>query len=136
MVINPVTPEQTSRSLSFLRALATNEYILGDPSFPTDRLLEALLLTVVDQATRLASLETTVEGALNAAYVNYDPIVAQLSEVRREIVRMRADRVAEMADRDRLWCETLLRTLDIRDAQTVLAKFNKLRKPEGKKSSW
>ena len=40
---------------------------------------------MVDFHERLHVLEVRVDGALNAAYVNYDPIVNQLSEVRAQI---------------------------------------------------
>ncbi len=123
--------EQAHRSEMFLRTLVANGYVLGDPSFHTEGLLEALLLTVVDQANRLAVLETALEAALETAYRNYDPIVGQLSEVRREIARMRTERQTALADRDRLWCETL-RTVDWgandgpRYVQATLAKFAEL----------
>ncbi len=44
-----------------------------------------------DLTVRLARLETKVDGALNAAYVNYDPLVNQLSELRREFMKMRME---------------------------------------------
>ncbi len=136
------TCEQASRSEKFLRALTTNGYALGDPSFPTDSLLEALLLTAVDQADRLAALERTLTDTLSTAYDNYDPIVAQLSEVRREIARMRTGCAAELADRDRLWCEALLSPaaghgqegLDY--VQATLAAFAKLCEPKDREPSW
>ncbi len=123
------TDERALRDEKLLRALVKNGYILSDPSFNMEGLFEALLLTAVDHADRLAALETTLEHALDAAYVNYDPVVAQLSEVRREIGRMQTNRSTELADRDRLWCEALLSVKHdgLEYAQAVLAKFNELR---------
>ncbi len=136
MAIEHTTPEHLVRCLAFMRALVENsgERLPVDPDFPSGsqaRLTEALLRTAVAQADRLETLETTLESALAVAYDNYDPIVAQLSEVRREIARMHADRSTVLADRDRLWCEALL-LVDwgvndgLKYVQAVLKRFDEL----------
>ena len=125
MVVNS---KRADKDLSFLRIKIAIGNFLDDP----DKLHKALLSTVVDQAERLETLETTLESVLIAAFDNYDPIVAQLSEVRQEIARMRTDRSTVLADRDGLWCRALA-TVDwgVNDGlgfmQAVLAKFNELR---------
>ena len=89
------------------------------------------IVGLAELTDRLTTLENTLEHALNAAYDNYDPIVAQLSELRREIAGMHGDRETELADRDRLWCEAIIivlgRTSDLSDISSVYKKFNELR---------
>ncbi len=119
-----VDSEQADKDLSFLRIKIATERFMDDP----DRLHKTLLSVVVDHADRLETLEL----ALAVAYDNYDPIVAQLSEVRREIGRMQTAQKTKLADRDGLWCRALA-TVDwgVNDGlgfvQAVLARFNELR---------
>ena len=85
-----------------------------------------------DLTDRLAELEVKVDGALNAAYVNYDPLVSQLSELRREFAGLMATREV-LADRDREWCKALILALGDVDSDgitymsRVLARFNEFR---------
>ena len=81
-----MTPEQRQH---FLRDAAE-----ARPPFTQklgrDDVLVAMLQSTVELADRLAELEARVDGALNAAYVNYDPLVNQLSELRRELAKVRS----------------------------------------------
>ena len=110
--------------------MADGDHLVVDPTKITDILNE--------QAGRLTKLETRVDGALNAAFVNYDPLVGQLSELRREFAKVLMSREA-LADRDRLWCKALIEILLVKlDTQegcrvamgtlgAVLKRFEELR---------
>jgi hypothetical protein len=94
---------------------------------PRDGITKALWSSVILLADQQKVLKERLENALNAAYINYDPLVKQVSELRQAYAELVVP-VEAAAARDRLWCEAVITaTHDLSVVSAVLKKFNELR---------